>query len=431
MRTALRENKPYDAFVRELLTSSGSNFRVPPVNFYRAIQGHEPAAIAEAVALTWMGTRFEHWPEAQRDGMAAFFSRIAYKPTAEWKEEIVCLDPAPADALEAVFPGGVAVTIPPATDPRQVFADWLITDDNPWFARNIVNRIWAWLLGRGIIHEPDDLRPDNPPVNPELLAYLEKELATAHYDLRHLYRLILNSSTYQQSSIPQTDQPDAESLFAQYAVRRLDAEVLIDALTAIFGGGEGYSSPIPEPFTFIPDTQRTIALADGSITSAFLEMFGRPARDTGYESERNNQPTDAQRLHLAQFFPCSAPDPAERPPPPTASEQQGQTPLRRPRPLPQHPLPSPPRHRGRRGPRLCPIQRPPPPTSRRRPRLGTRQHQRVPLPPLSRLPRSGRTPHPRKTADPSDPTHPTDPPPPIHSVTDKLARCLDCRPATP
>lgn len=295
---AIRENKPYDQFARELLTSSGSNFRVPPVNFYRAIQGQEPSVIAEAVALTFMGARMESWPEARRSNMAVFFSRIAYKKTAEWKEEVVCLNPAPAEALKAVLPDGVTVQIPPDKDPREVFADWLIAPENPWFARNIVNRIWAWLLGRGIIHEPDDIRPDNPPVNPKLLAYLEKELATAHYDLRHIYRTILNSRTYQQSSIPRSEHPDAEALFAHYLVRRLDAEVLIDALCRIFGGGEGYSSLIPEPFTFIPDHQRTIALADGSITSQFLEMFGRPARDTGLESERNNLPTDAQRLHL-------------------------------------------------------------------------------------------------------------------------------------
>jgi len=298
IRDSIRENKPYDQFARELLTSSGSNFRVPPVNFYRAIQGREPSAIASAVALTFMGTRMQSWPEAQRAGMEAFFSRVAYKGTAEWKEEIVHLDPAPVDPLDAVFPDGTTVRILPGDDPRLVFADWLVASDNPWFARTIANRLWAWLLGRGIIHDPDDIRPDNPPVSPELLAYLEKELVNADYDLRHMYRLILNSLTYQQSSIPRSNHPDAEALFAHYQVRQLDAEVLIDALCWIFGPGETYSSAIPEPFTFVPERQRTILLADGSITSQFLEMFGRPPRDTGLESERNNQPTDAQRLHL-------------------------------------------------------------------------------------------------------------------------------------
>jgi hypothetical protein len=294
----LRENMPYNRFACEMLTSSGSNFRVPQVNFYRAIQGQEPSAIAGAVALTFMGVRLENWPEERRSGMEAFFSRVEYKLTAEWKEEIVYLNPAQTEPLDAVFPDGVAVRIPPDRDPRMVFADWLITPENPWFARNIVNRIWAWLLGRGIIHEPDDIRPDNVAVHPELLAYLENQLVKTDYDLKRIYSLILNSRTYQQSSIPHSDSPEAEALFACYPVRRLEAEVLIDALCWISGTQENYSSPIPEPFTFIPGENRSIELADGSITSQFLEMFGRPSRDTGQESERNNQPTDAQRLHL-------------------------------------------------------------------------------------------------------------------------------------
>ena len=295
---AVRDNMPYDQFVRILLTSSGSNFRVGPANFYRAIQNREPAGIAEAVALTFMGTRIATWPEAQRSQMAAFFSRVAYKKTGEWKEEIVYLNPAPVEPAKMMLPDGNSVEVSPDQDPRYLFTDWLLKPDNPWFARNISNRVWSWLMGRGIVQEPDDLRPDNPPVNPQLLAYLEKELINAHYDLHHLYRLILNSRTYQQSAIPRSTNADVEKLFACYPVRRLDAEVLIDALNGLLGGGERYSSPIPEPFEYVPESQRTIALADGSISSTFLEMFGRPGRDTGLESERNNQPTDAQRLHL-------------------------------------------------------------------------------------------------------------------------------------
>lgn len=293
-----RDNMSYDQFVRELLTSSGSNFRVPQVNFYRAIQGKEPSTITAAVALTFMGERIDKWPEKKREGMEKFFSRVGYKGTAEWKEEIIFLDPNSTETLKAVFPNGRSVSISTEKDPRVVFADWLISEDNEWFARNIVNRIWAWTMGRGIIHEPDDIRKDNPASNPELLAYLEKELVKSGYDLKHIYRIILNSRTYQQSSIPQSDKPDAEKLFAYYPVRRLDAEILIDALNWISGGRENYSSAIPEPFTFIPQENRTIELADGSISSPFLEMFGRPSRDTGYISERINQPTDAQRMHM-------------------------------------------------------------------------------------------------------------------------------------
>ncbi len=298
VRDAFARNMPYDQFARALLTSSGSNFRVPPVNFYRAIQGREPAARAAAVALTFLGARIETWPTERRAGLEALLSRVAYKTTAEWKEEIVFLDPAPAGPLEAVLPDGSTVCVPPDTDPRRVLADWLIRPDNPWFARAAVNRVWAWLLGRGIVHEPDDFRPDNPASNPELLTVLEREFVATGYDLRQLHRLILNSRTYQQSAHPARPAARVAELFAHYPVRRLDAEVLIDALCQVFGGGESYTSPIPEPFTIIPEGQRTITLADGSITSPFLELFGRPPRDTGLMSERNNQLTAAQRMHL-------------------------------------------------------------------------------------------------------------------------------------
>ena len=299
IRTSVKENKPYDQFVREMLTSSGSNFRVPPVNFYRAMQNREPQGIAQTVALTFMGTRGENWPKERLAGMAAFFSQVGYKSTAEWKEEIVFFDPGQTNApTTATFPNGKTVALAPDMDPREVFANWLIDPKNPWFTRNIANRVWSWLLGRGIIHEPDDIRPDNPPSNPGLLAFLETELVASHYDLRQLFRLILNSQTYQLSSVPRSDKPEAEANFAHYPLRRLEAEVLIDALNQITGTTEKYSSAIPEPFTFIPEDQRSIALPDGSITSSFLELFGRPPRDTGLESERNNRITAAQRLHL-------------------------------------------------------------------------------------------------------------------------------------
>jgi hypothetical protein len=301
IRTAVRDNLPYDQFSRELLTSNGSNFRVGPVNFYRALPSREPSAIARTVALTFMGTRAEHWPEAQLEAMAMCFRYIGYKSTGEWKEEIVFFDPdkfPPGGRAAAIFPDKTVAHLMIAKDPREVFAEWLIQPKNPWFTRAIANRVWSWLLGRGIIHEPDDIRPDNPPANPELLAHLERELIAAQYDVKQLMRLILNSQTYQRCSIPRGDSALAETYFACYAPRRLDAEVLIDALNQITGTNEKYTSAIPEPFTVIPDGARAIALPDGSITSTFLEMFGRPARDTGLESERNNRITATQRLHL-------------------------------------------------------------------------------------------------------------------------------------
>jgi hypothetical protein len=305
IRTAIKNNLPYDEFARELLTSSGSNFRTPQVNFYRAVQNKEPKAITQAVALTFLGERAEQWSTERLDGMSVFFSQVGYKPTGEWKEEILFFDRRKGKEketanrpLKAIYPNGAAVDIPPGTDPRQVFADWLVHEKNPWFARVIANRVWCWLLGRGIVDPPDDIRLDNPASNPELLNHLAGELVSADYDLRHLYRLILNSQTYQLSCIPASQNSKAAENFAYYPVRRLDAEVLIDAICQITGTSESYMSIIPEPYTFLPEGTRAVALPDGSITSAFLEMFGRPPRDTGLESERNNRLTAAQALHL-------------------------------------------------------------------------------------------------------------------------------------
>jgi hypothetical protein len=200
--------------------------------------------------------------------------------------------------LAAVFPDGAKTTIPPDRDPREVFADWLIRPQNPWFARAIVNRVWAWVMGRGIIHEADDIRDDNRPSNPRLLAYLEKELVSSGYDLKHLKRLIFTSSTYQFSSIPRYKGPEARANFASYPLRRVEAEVLIDALNNITGSSDLYTSAVPEPFSYIPDDMSAVELADGSVTSSFLTLFGRSSRSTGMEGERINELASPQWLHM-------------------------------------------------------------------------------------------------------------------------------------
>ena len=220
VRGCIRENKPYDHFVREILVSNGSNFRTPQVNFFRAVRDNQPETIAGVVVLTFMGERVEIWPKQRLHEMAAFFQTIKHKKTAEWKEEIVFVELLDESGqgdgkrpTSAIFPDGTRVEWSTAEDPRRVFADWLIRAENRWFTRNIVNRLWYWLFGIGIIHEPDDIRPDNPPTNPELLALLERELVDAEYDLKHVYRLILNSATYQCCCIPTTDRHGSRNAF--------------------------------------------------------------------------------------------------------------------------------------------------------------------------------------------------------------------------
>ena len=219
---------PYDRFARELLTASGSNFRTPPVNFYRAMQSKEPPAIAQTVALTFMGTRAEKWPQERLAGMAAFFSQIGYKETGEWKEEIVYFDagtPAPRDRRSS--PTARPRALAPGQDPREVFADWLIVaEESVVHARRSPIASGSWLLGRGIVHEPDDLRAGQSAGQPRVAGLPRAGTGGAKYDLKHLYRMILNSQTYQLSSIPRSETRDAAANFAYYPLRRLDAEVL-------------------------------------------------------------------------------------------------------------------------------------------------------------------------------------------------------------
>ena len=344
VRASIAENKPYDSSsgrcsppAAAISASARSTSTAPSRTARRK-------ASRGAVALTFMGARAEAWPTNRLAGMTAFFSQIGYKPTSEWKEEHVFWDPLGSSTaagqqraragrhrrdrpalptlcrscrsrrgrtrgpVEAVFPDGTKIKLSPDRDPREVFADWLITPQNPWFTRSIVNRVWAWLLGRGIIQEPDDIRDDNPPSNPALLAYLEKQMVAGHYDLKRLYRLILNSQTYQLSSMPRFNAPEAEANFASYPLRRLDAEVLIDAINKVTGASDLYTSPIPEPFTYIPKGMPAVAIADGSITSPFLALFGRSARATGLENERNQQTDPGPVAVSAQFdrYPAQA-----------------------------------------------------------------------------------------------------------------------------
>ena len=226
VRESIAENKPYDQFVRELLTASGSNFRVGPVNFYRAVQNRTPEGIATAVALTFMGARAEAWPKERLAGMAAFFSQIGYKPTREWKEECVFWDPfrtvTQREEIAPEMPRGLrrrAAAPGPQTAPRGLPRRQDRHDPaRPRPARGL--RRLADPAGESLVHARDrqprlvlaagprhhpraGRHPRRQPAsNPELLAYLEQELVAGHYDLKHLYRLILNSQTYQLSSMP-------------------------------------------------------------------------------------------------------------------------------------------------------------------------------------------------------------------------------------
>lgn len=278
VRAFVATNEPYDHFARALLASAGSNFRIPEANFYRANADKTPRGLASGTALTFLGSRFEKWPEKKQEAFAALFSPIAFKNTREWKEEIVYWRETSSG------------------DPRNAVVEAVIR--HPDFARAAANRAWFWFFGRGLVQEADDLRPDNRATNPELLEYLARAFVESKYDFRALCRAVALCAAARTASEHPGDPEKTAAHFAAFPLRRLDAEVLDDAIRDLTGVAPAYSSVIPEPFTFLPPESRTVTLADGSMTSSFLLLLGRPSRDSGKLAERSNLIDAKQRLQL-------------------------------------------------------------------------------------------------------------------------------------
>jgi hypothetical protein len=205
------------------------------------------------------------------------------------------MPPTPLDgkplALDSVF------------DRRQYFADWLTAADNPYFARAIVNRVWRNFLGRGLVEAEDDLRQTNPPTNADLLEALARDFIEHRYDVKHLVRTIMNSAAYQRSSQPLPTNAADDRFYSHYLVRRLSAEVILDAYSQVTG--------VPTPFTQVglgtgglkpfdgaPLGTRALQLPDSMVVSPFLDGFGRPERGQTCSCERQQDSSVGQALHL-------------------------------------------------------------------------------------------------------------------------------------
>jgi Protein of unknown function (DUF1553)/Protein of unknown function (DUF1549)/Bacterial Ig-like domain (group 2) len=305
LRKAVLEDKPYNQFATELITASGNLYFNPTSNFYYITEFSEPENIATNVSQVFLGVRiecarchnhpWEKWTQEDFWGFAAFFGRMGVKDTYENDESEITLKPAgevispkTKQRVQPKYLDGPAETERLDEDVREKLAAWITAPENPWFARAIVNRLFKYSMGRGIVEPADDFRVTNPPSNEPLLDALAKDFVANGYRLKHTIRLILNSRAYQLSSTPNETNRNDVLNYSHYYVRRLLAEELIDAMTEVTG--------VPERFPgYMPGT-RAMTIPQGAPTY-FLQTFGRPkAREV--ICERDNSPDVAQAMHL-------------------------------------------------------------------------------------------------------------------------------------
>jgi hypothetical protein len=304
LRRQLARNRPYDEWVRELITATGVSGADGPVNFYRATR--TPEEVTRALSQAFLGIRldcaqchhhpFEKWSQEDFYGMAGFFAGLEHRRVHGEEELIYHAGYRPTVIPRLQKP---AVTRPPGGttpvglqdgDPRIALAGWMTRPDNAWFPRLAANRLWKHFLGRGIAEPEDDLRSTNPATNEPLLDYLTHAVVDNRYDLKAVMRLILNSRVYQLSSVPNASNRDDEQNFSHYTVKRLPAEVLLDAVSAV--------TEVPEVFPGQVRGARAIELWDNRLPSYFLDIFGRSERTTPCACARSSEPTMAQALHL-------------------------------------------------------------------------------------------------------------------------------------
>jgi hypothetical protein len=323
IRAQLRENRPADQFVYDLITAQGSTFTNGPANYYRVASN--PPDLAETTSQVFLGVRlqcakchnhpFEKWTMSDYYRFAAFFARVGQKGSQEFGvfggENVVRLNnggevyhPKNGAQMKPTPLGGYpermkqrGAQTAQLTDPepdaggdrRALLADW-ITKENTLFARNIVNRYWGYLMGRGLVEPIDDQRITNPPTNPELLDALAKDFMANGYDIKRLIRTICNSRVYQLSSQPTSANKADTVFYTHHPIKRLPAEVLFDLVNIATG--------TQEKFDGLPLGYRAIQLPDPQINSYFLDTFGRAPRVIACECERPAEPNMTQALHL-------------------------------------------------------------------------------------------------------------------------------------
>ena len=309
IRESIASNKPYDKMVRELLTSRGSTYDDPAGNYFRATRDAKPTM--EKTTQVFLGVRmvcaqchdhpFEKWTQNQYYQMSAFFSAVGLRPGYEVGEEILYDQRAdyemkhPKDsrivAPEFLIASLTPTKIPAGPQRRDALAEWLVSKQNPFFAKAVANRLWSYFFGKGIIDPVDDIRASNPPVNPALLEALTKDLTDHNFDLQSLIRTIVKSRAYQASFVTnEWNALDADN-FSHALPRRLNAEPLMDAVEAAAGARPNF----PE----VPEDTNASQVPDPHVgAEGFLDLFGRPTRESACECERRTDFSLPQALNL-------------------------------------------------------------------------------------------------------------------------------------
>lgn len=300
----IAENRPLDEMVRDILASSGGTFTTPQTNFYQIERDN--LKTAENVAQVFMGIRtqcaqchnhpFDRWTMDDYYGFAAFFSQIGRKEAEDYRETIVfnrgggeVKHPVDGRTMTPQFLGGEKPDVA-GKDRRQVLAEWLTAPENPYFAPNVANRVWAHFFGQGIVNEVDDIRVSNPASNPELFQKLGEKLVEYKYDFKRLVVDICSSNAYQRSTLRNDSNRTDERNFAHANVRRIPAEMLLDCISQV--------TETKDKFRGLPAGARAVQIADGNTSNYFLTTFGRAERETVCACEATTDPSLSQALHL-------------------------------------------------------------------------------------------------------------------------------------
>lgn len=308
IKDMLARNRPYDEFVRGIVAASGEWQDAPAINWYWQSRDDQLHQVTADTAQVFLGIRlqcarchhhpYERWGQDDYFGLAGFFTRLGRKGFGQPPPYYASATPTTGErhpltgrVPEPKYLDGELAKFSADEDPRHGLVDWMARPDNPFFSTVLVNRLWGHFLGRGLVHEVDDLRATNPPTNPELLNALSQDFIAHKFDMKHLIRTIVNSQVYQRASEPQPTNEHDRQNFARFYARRLFAEVFLDAVDQATG--------MKTRFNGVSSQARAVDLPHEGFGSYFLDTFDRPRRVTSCECERSTGATLAQVLLLS------------------------------------------------------------------------------------------------------------------------------------